>query len=76
MFLVETFVERGRFAGTCYQAANWVHVGATTGRTRQTLPHAVPRKAVYVYPLDARFRQRLGLGPAAAPSASLALIGR
>jgi len=68
VFLVETFVEVGRFAGTCYQAANWVHVGATTGRTRQTLPGRVgaPRKAVYVYPLHLRFRQRLGAGPAAA----------
>jgi hypothetical protein len=65
VFLVETFVELGRFAGTCYRAANWRHVGATTGRTRQTLPGGVgvPRKAVYVYPLHPRFRQRLGVAP-------------
>lgn len=68
VFLVETFVEIGRFAGTCYRAANWVEVGATTGRTRQTLPQPVPRKAVYVYPLDARFRQRLGAAPGAGES--------
>lgn len=60
VWLVETFVETGRFAGTCYQAANWRHVGATTGRTRQTRAQPVPRKAVYVYPLHPRFRQRLG----------------
>ena len=30
--LMETFVESGRFAGTCYRAANWVHVGRTKGR--------------------------------------------
>ena len=68
VFLVETFVELGRFAGTCYRAANWVHAGATTGRTRQTLPGRVgaPRKAVYVYPLHPRFRQRLGVAPATA----------
>lgn len=68
VFLVETFVEVGRFAGTCYQAANWVQVGATTGRTRQTLPGrvGVPCKAVYVYPLHPRFRQRLGAAPAGA----------
>lgn len=71
VFLVETFVELGRFAGTCYRAANWVQVGATTGRTRQTLPQPVPRKAVYVYPLHPRFRQRLGApGPAQALAGS------
>ena len=68
VFLVETFVEVGRFAGTCYRAANWVHVGVTTGRTRQTLPGrvAVPPKAVYVYPLHPRFREQLGVAPAGA----------
>jgi len=35
LWLLETFVERDRFAGTCYQAANWVRVGQTQGRTRQ-----------------------------------------
>jgi Domain of unknown function (DUF4338) len=64
VWLVETFVETGRFAGTCYQAANWRQVGTTTGRTRQTLPGRVgaPAKAVYVYPLHPRFRLRLGAG--------------
>lgn len=60
--LVETFVERERFAGTCYRAANWIQVGATRGRSRndrdQTL--RVPIKDVYVYPLSRSFRQRLG----------------
>ena len=59
VWLVETFVEIGRFAGTCYRAANWVEVGATTGRSRQTLAQAVPRKAVFVYPLHPQFRARL-----------------
>jgi hypothetical protein len=62
--LVETFVEQDRFAGTCYRAANWIHLGATRGRSRndrdQTLH--VPIKDVYVYPLSRSFRQRLGGG--------------
>ena len=29
---METFVERDRFAGTSYHAANWIHVGQTQGR--------------------------------------------
>lgn len=48
---LETFVERGRFAGTCYRAANWVHVGRTRGRGRQDREHteAVPVKDVYLF---------------------------
>jgi len=59
--LVETFVDRSRFRGTCYQAANWQCLGQTTGRTRQDRHHSmvVPRKDVYVYALDKRFRRRL-----------------
>jgi hypothetical protein len=71
--LLETFVEPDRFAGTCYQAAGWVYVGQTQGRSRQD--HAdgthqqVPRKDVYLYPLHPRFRERLqGLTVPATPT--------
>ncbi len=60
--LVETFVERERFGGTCYRAAGWTRVGATTGRGRnggRTAPG--PVKEVYVRPLRPDFRQRLGV---------------
>ena len=59
--LLETFVEIGRFAATAYAAANWQPVGATTGRTRQEKHHRAqaPRKAVWIFPLHPRFRQRL-----------------
>ena len=59
--LVETFVERDRFAGTCYRAAGWVAVGATTGRGRNA-PGWTPQgpvKEVYLRPLRADFRTRL-----------------
>lgn len=63
IYLLETFVERERFTGTCYQAANWVRVGQTRGRSRQDRPDGtrfqVPVKDVYLYALDRRFRQRL-----------------
>ena len=50
---LESFVERGRFAGTCYRAANWVCVGQTRGRSRQDRDHttSVPIKDVYLYRL-------------------------
>jgi hypothetical protein len=51
---LETFVERGRFAGTCYRAANWQCVGQTRGRSRQDRDHAltVPIKDIYLYRLS------------------------
>ena len=64
--LVETFVERERFRGTVYRAANWQHVGATRGRTRQDRYSTlhVPVKDIYVYPLAKNFREVLTRGPA------------
>jgi hypothetical protein len=59
--LLETFVERDRFQGTCYRAAGWVRVGQTTGRSRndRDFQLQVPTKAIYLQPLVADFRQRL-----------------
>ena len=59
--LVETFVERERFVGTCYRAAGWVPVGATTGRGRNapSLAPQGPVKEVYLRALRADFRTRL-----------------
>ncbi|MBE0634837.1 DUF4338 domain-containing protein [Candidatus Bipolaricaulota bacterium] len=59
--LLETFVERDRFRGTCYRAAGWTDVGATAGRSRNDV-HAimsVPVKDVFLYPLTSDFRGRL-----------------
>lgn len=57
--LVETFVEKIRFRGTCYQASNWAHVGETKGRSRQdrNLTLHVPVKDIYLYPLHCNFRE-------------------
>jgi hypothetical protein len=59
--LVETFVERERFAGTCYRAAGWTRVGATTGRGRNApgLAPQGPVKEIYLKALSADFRQWL-----------------
>ena len=59
--LVETFVEQERFKGTCYKAANWQCVGATTGRTRQDryAQIKVPIKDIYLYPLCREFKKTL-----------------
>lgn len=59
--VLETFVDRSRFLGTCYRAAGWVHAGATTGRSRndRDFTLAVPVKDVYLRPLSPDFRRRL-----------------
>lgn len=62
VYLLETFVDLSRFRGTCYQAANWIFVGETKGRSRQdryTRLH-VPVKGISLYPLVKDFRRRLG----------------
>jgi hypothetical protein len=60
--LLESFVQRGRFWGTCYRAANWQCVGQTRGRGRQgpnPLEPTEPVKDVYLYPLTRHFRRHL-----------------
>ena len=56
--LAETFVDTSRYRGTCYRAANWVHLGFTAGRSKRgnNYLHGATRKALFVYPLhrDAR----------------------
>jgi hypothetical protein len=58
---LETFVDRERFKGTCYQAANWVRLGSTQGRTRNDRNHRLRAslKDVYLYPLIKDFRREL-----------------
>lgn len=59
--LLETFVEKPRFEGTCYKAANWHYLGQTKGRGKlgPAGKQSVPIKDLWVYPLDAAFRERL-----------------
>jgi hypothetical protein len=61
VWLIETFVEQVRFAATSYQAAGWIYLGETTGRTRQDRQHTIqtPVKSIWVCPLDPEFRERL-----------------
>jgi len=59
--VLETFVDRERFHGTCYRAANWIRVGQTTGRGKDDRRHQQNRsiKDIYLLPLDRRFREHL-----------------
>lgn len=61
IWLVESFVEQERFAATAYQAAGWLELGLTTGRTRQDRDRTMrnPLKSVWVQPLHPDFRHHL-----------------
>jgi len=58
---LETFVDRARFKGTCYRAANWLCLGKTTGRGIKDKQHQVTLsvKDVLGYPLAKDFRAKL-----------------
>jgi hypothetical protein len=61
VYYLETFVDPGRFRGTCYRAANWKVLGLTTGRGKDA-PTKKPNrsiKEVLGYPLIKNFRTRL-----------------
>ena len=57
--LLETLVDATRFRGTCYRAANWIHVGQTVGRGQMDRDHRQSLKDIYLYPLIRDARQRL-----------------
>lgn len=61
IYLLETFVDPEHFQGTCYRAANWMVVGQTTGRgkdSRSWQPNR-SKKQILVLPLHRRFRELL-----------------
>jgi len=61
IYFLETFVDPERFRGTCYRAANWVLLGKTTGRGKQSNSYVPNRsiKEVLGYPLNRDFRDLL-----------------
>jgi hypothetical protein len=54
--LLETFVDAKRYKGTCYRAANWIHLGLTQGRGKMDrhTRRELPQKDIFVYPLHPR----------------------
>jgi len=61
-WLLETFVNREQYAGTCFQAANWIGVGQTRGRGRNgSKKEGKSIKDVYLYPLRSDWRAQMGV---------------
>jgi hypothetical protein len=63
--LVESYVDRSRFRGTCYRAANWQLIGQTSGRGRQDCDHdaELSIKDIWIYPLEHDWRDVLRIEP-------------
>lgn len=61
IYLLETFVEKERFSGTCYKAANWLYLGETKGSAKRGSTHRYHGniKKIFVYPLVKDFREKL-----------------
>lgn len=61
IWLLTTFIDTERFAGTCYRAAGWRYLGSTTGRGKNDQSHKPTRsiKAAWAYPIVEDFRARL-----------------
>jgi len=59
--LLETFVDKERFTGTCYRAGNWILVGDTKGRGKLDVRNErkLPVKSVWLYPLRKDFTRCL-----------------
>lgn len=59
--LLETFVEKEKFEGTSYKAAGWICVGQTQGRGKldRLMEYKLPKKTVWLRPLEKDFRQKL-----------------
>jgi hypothetical protein len=61
LVLVETFIEKDHFRGSCYAAANWTYIGESSGRGRNDRFHqeSLPIKTHWLYALRADYRQVL-----------------
>ena len=59
--LFKTFVEKEKFNGLSYKAANWKLIGQTQGRGKldRNREFSVPVKDIYIYPLSKKYQQRL-----------------
>ena len=59
-YMVETFVDHAKYAGTCYKAANWVYLGDTKGygKIGKDYVYHGQKKGIYVYIMDRKFKRR------------------
>jgi hypothetical protein len=61
IYLLESFIQKDRFTGTCYKASNWLCVGDTQGRGKNDFSnkYPLPVKSIWLYPLIKNFKRHL-----------------
>lgn len=61
-YLLETFVDQGRYTGTCYRASNWKYIGESGGyeKVGKTYEYHGNRKAIYLYVIKKNFKKLIG----------------
>ena len=61
-YILETFVDRDLYKGTCYMASNWHYVGETSGfgKVGATYQYHGNKKGVFLYPLKRNFKRLIG----------------
>ncbi len=71
--LIETFVDTTRYPGTCYQAANWLNIGETSGKDWQKAENNQDGtiKTVWGFPLNRHFKAILTTQPVSAEPSNL-----
>ena len=59
-YMVETFVDREQYLGTCYKASNWTYLGVTKGygKIGKDFVYHGRKKDLYVYVMDREFARR------------------
>lgn len=59
--VAETFVQPSKFDGTCYKAANWLHIGRSRGfaKVGPTHHNSQEPKAIFLYGLNRSIRSKL-----------------
>lgn len=69
-YLAETFVDRNKYPGTCYKAANWLYLGETLGygKIGKAFVYHGNRKGVFVYPLNREFLRIISEDPCRHPN--------
>src|SRR5665648_1067286 len=61
-YILGSCVDRTKYEGTCYRAANWLYVGETSGfgKVGVTYSYHGNKKGVFLYTLNKNFKQLMG----------------
>ena len=61
-YILETFVDRQKYTGTCYKASNWHYIGETRGfkKVGKSYKYHGNRKLIFLYFIKKRYKNLIG----------------